>query len=120
LIWAGDTVSGKPQVSSVFVDAANVVGAKQKVDKASASSAYGRVDAAGGVDSFALAWSAFEGNIDYRALDGTGAPQGSAVDVVPSGWDDNPLSIVPVTDGFLVAVGVGITYSVVMMHLGCP
>ena len=122
LIWGDDTVSGKPQVSSVTIDAANVVGAKQKVDAVSAQFTYGRVDAVGGTDSFALVWSANEANIEYRALDLAGAPQGSPLAAIPTGWDDNPCSIVAVSDGFLLAAGLGFmgTPSVSLMHLGCP
>jgi hypothetical protein len=103
------------------VDAANVGTAPVKIDAVGAASVYSHTDVARGKGSFAAVWSAFEGSMGYRAVGLDGAPLGDARDVLSLGWDDNPVTIVGVADGFLVASATGFSYDLIKVaHLGCP
>lgn len=100
----GDT----DQVSAMTVDGSGNATAKVKVDAQDASNIYVWTGAAAGPSTFALVWSAYEGYIGYRVLDSAGQPQGEMVELIYTMWDDNPVSMVGVSDGYLVAVGMGV------------
>lgn len=88
---------------------------------------YGKLSAAAGVDSIAVAWSDFGGSFLYRALDARGVPlaSGSAVTILAANWDDNANALTAVTNGFVFA-GVRPTSAggpfdtIQLVHLGCP
>ncbi len=97
------------------------LGAPVKIDATWAQPVYSSVDVTRAGASFAAVWSASEGHMGYRAIDAKGAPLGAAADVMQLGWDDNPVSIIGVADGFLVgsATGPG-TDTMQIAHLACP
>jgi hypothetical protein len=117
-------VYGEDSQVSAQVITGSTASAKAKVDKAGAQGIYSYVGAAGGDPhnpSFAVTWSAFEGTIGYRALDGSGTPQGSPVDVTQVGWDDNPHAIAALADAFLIATTVDSSYSTLALFVAsCP
>lgn len=104
------------------VEADNKLGAGVKIDAPAASSIYQHTAVARGAsDTFAAVWSAYEGFIGYRAIDAAGQPIGAAVDVLPSNWDDNPVAITAVSDGFIVASAINPSADALsVVHLGCP
>jgi hypothetical protein len=123
---AGDGVAAvwaeQSQISTATVSASGTAGATAKVAD---DGSYGRVSVIGGAASFATAWSSQGGTIRYRALDGSGAPVGSAQAPLMTGWDDNPNALVAVHDGFVLAANSsstpGSAFDVIAVkHLGCP
>ncbi len=109
------------QVSFRIGDANDVLSTPVKIDDVGASPVYSNVDVTRGKASFAAVWSAFEGHMGYRAIDATGSPLGAPQNVMDLGWDDNPVSIAGVTDGFLVAAAAGSDNGTIKIaHLGCP
>jgi hypothetical protein len=107
------------QAADAVLETAAGAGA-EIVLSASTDSTYGNTAVAAAVGSYATVWSGSE-YLSYLALDATGTPVGSQVQVVNQNWDDNPLSIVAVTDGFLVAAALGEGNGTVeVLHLGCP
>lgn len=103
------------------VDAENNVVGPTRVDDEAASSIYQYTAVARGAGgTFAVAWSAFEGYVGYRAIGADGLPRGEPVEALPSNWDDNPVTIVGVTDGFLLASAINPGYDeIVVVHLAC-
>jgi hypothetical protein len=103
------------------VDGSNNPSAPVEVNAVGASSIYSHVAITGGDDSYAVVWSAFEGYLGYRAMDGAGVPQGEVVEAVSLGWNDNPVAIAGVLNGFIVAAAAEIaTDTMKIVHLGCP
>lgn len=103
------------------VDGSNDPSDPVQVNPVGASSVYSHVAITGGDDSYAAVWSAFEGYLAYRAIDGAGVPQGEMVEAVPLDWNDNPVAIAGVSNGFMVAGAAGITNDTMKIaHLGCP
>jgi hypothetical protein len=122
---AGDLVGAvwgsAMSVTFAMVDATGKVVGPATVDDPSFMGTYGVVSAAGGDGSFALAWSSISGQIGYRAAGGTGALLGTPVQAVGVDWDENPVAIAAVADGFLIATAAGEGLNTMTMaHLACP
>lgn len=103
------------------VDAEDHVVGPSRVDDEAASSIYQYTAVARGAGgTFAVAWSAFEGYVGYRAIGADGLPRGEPIEALPSNWDDNPVTLVGVTDGFLLASAINPGYDeIVVVHLAC-
>lgn len=103
------------------VDANDGVVGPTRVDDEAASSIYRFTAVArGGSETFAVVWSAFEGHVGYRAIGADGSARGQPIEVLMTHWDDNPVSIVGVSDGFLVASAINPGYDeLVVVHLAC-
>ena len=117
LVGAVWTVSGG-DVQAAVVDATDAVTPAVTIGPGAMS--YGRVSIAGGDASFAVAWSDFGGNIDYRALSAAGMALGMPTQV-PSSWDDNANAIAAVSGGFLLAMTESSSSSPATVRLlACP
>ena len=82
---------------------------------------YSHMGVAGGKASFAVVWSDFGGFIGYRAVDPTSKPLGPVAQLTMTSWDDNPVTITGVSDGFLLATAAGTALDdMIVSHLGCP
>jgi hypothetical protein len=82
---------------------------------------YSHVAAAAGKSTFAVVWSDVGGTIGYRAVDATGTLLGSVQHVMMTAWDDNPVAVTGVGDGFLVIAATSPSVDdMIVTHLACP
>jgi hypothetical protein len=82
---------------------------------------YTHVAATAGKSSFAVVWSDFNAVIGYRAVDATGALLGTVQHVMMTSWDDNPVGVTGVGDGFLVVAATSPSVDdMIVTHLACP
>lgn len=117
----GTVSADASQVSFRHAGSSGMVSASVKIDDVGASPVYSQVDVTRGKASFAAVWSAFEGHVGYRAIDASGSPLGTPQNVMDTAWDDNPVRIVGVADGFLVASATGSALTTIKIaHLACP
>jgi hypothetical protein len=108
------------QVSALVVNAAGTPTGITRLDNMSALFA-GQVAATGASASFAFVWSDGAGFAGYRAVQTSGAAQGSAQQPLATNFNDNQLDIAAVADGFLVAATADSTLDKISLaHLTCP
>jgi hypothetical protein len=82
---------------------------------------YSHVATAAGKSTFAVVWSDVGGVIGYRAVDATGTLLGSVQHVMMTAWDDNPVAVTGVGDGFLVVAATSPSVDdMIVTHLACP
>jgi hypothetical protein len=106
-------------VSAAVYDEAGTAGNRVPVNGTSTS--VGHVGAAGSSASFGTAWADGASFAGYRAVDQTGAAQGSPGQPVSSNATNAELDLVAVGDGFVMAVVLDPTADQIQLaHLVCP
>jgi hypothetical protein len=111
---------GGKAVAEVVDTGSGTVGNKVQLDPS--SSTYGRVSAAGALNSFVAGWSSSNGFVGYQAISGGGVPASDGgVHAVNVSWDDNDNDVVATSDGFLMAATVMPSGNAIqVVHLSCP
>jgi hypothetical protein len=118
LVLYRDVTTSPGPVMAVPVSASNSVGSPVAI---AGATTHGYLDVAGRGASFLAAWDDTSNQLEVASFDSSGAPTGGSQAALDQSFDQDPIALAAVADGFLVASTVTSGKTTIdILHLACP